>query len=65
MATTTKPEIGSTYRTGDLSPVRGEFSCVKCEQAGGRNVITVSQGEKVPECNQCHAAVTWRLDRYV
>ena len=64
MATTTRPEIGATYRTGEISPVSGAFACVKCEEKGGMNVITVSQGEKFPRCKECNAAVTWRLARY-
>ena len=64
MASTLKPEVGSTYRTGDISPVNGAFACVKCEEAGGMNIISVSQGEKLPQCKECNAAVTWRLVRY-
>ena len=65
MATTTKPEIGSKYQTGEVSPVDGEFACMKCEEAGSKNIITVSQGETFPICKPCKSAVTWRLERYL
>jgi hypothetical protein len=60
----TKPEIGTTFHTGQASPVSGKFVCVKCEQAGKKHEIKVKEGEMFPECKDCKSAVDWRLTEY-
>lgn len=62
MDTTTRPAVGTTYKTGDMNPVNGEYACVACEKSGGKHVIRVAQGAKFPECEK--AATTWRLVSY-
>jgi hypothetical protein len=62
MATTTKPAIGTIYRTGDESPVKGEFTCVPCEQSGEPHTVKLSPGESFPQCD--NVATTWRLVSY-
>ena len=60
----TKPEIGTTYHTGQMSLVSGKYSCMKCEQMGSKNVIKVKEGEMFPQCKECNADVDWRLVEY-
>jgi hypothetical protein len=62
MATKTKPDLGSKYKTGDKSPVSGSFVCVDCEQAGKHHTMNMSEGDKLPPCENMN--VTWRLESY-
>ena len=62
--TTTRPAVGTTYRTGDISPVNAQYLCTKCLEKGSRHVITVMQGAAFPPCDQCKEDVTWRLENY-
>jgi hypothetical protein len=62
MATNIKPDIGSTYRTGAISPVSGKFTCTDCEKAGKDHKVDVKEGKAFPDCEKM--AVTWRLDKY-
>jgi hypothetical protein len=63
MATKTKPELGSKYKTGEKSPVSGNFICVDCERAGKKHQETVSEGKAFPKCEDMN--VTWRLTSYM
>ena len=62
MATITKPAIETTYRTGEVNPVTRKYACVKCEQAGGKRIITLPQGAPFPKCDQSHSSVWWRVE---
>jgi len=58
----TKPTIGTTYRTGETSPVSGKFKCTDCEKAGKDHKTKVKEGKTFPDCEKM--AVTWRLEEY-
>jgi hypothetical protein len=60
----TKPAIGTTFHTGETSPVHGKFSCMKCEQAGSKHEIKLKEGEIFPQCKDCKSDVDWRLVEY-
>ena len=62
MATKTRPDLGSRYRSGEKSPVSGAFVCVEDEQAGKEHKINVSEGKTFPQCEGSDA--TWRLVSY-
>jgi len=62
MSTKTKPAIGSTFRTGETSPVSGTFKCAMCDKAGQDHKVAVQEGKTFPMCES--TAVTWRLDSY-
>ena len=62
MATRTKPDLGSTHKTGEKSTVNGNFVCVDCEKAGKNHAVNVSEGELFPQCEGSNA--TWRLQSY-
>ena len=62
MATTTKPAIELTFRTGEINPVTRKYACLKCDLAGGRRIITLPKGAPFPKCDQSHDNVWWRLE---
>ena len=62
MAMKTKADLGSKYKTGDKSPVSGNFVCVDCEKAGKHHQVRMSEGDKFPQCEGENT--TWRLASY-
>jgi hypothetical protein len=62
MATKTKPDLGSKYKTGEKSPVSGNFICVDCEKAGKKHQESVKEGKEFSKCAGMN--VTWRLASY-
>ena len=62
MATKTKPDLGSKYKTGEKSPVSGNFICVDCEKAGKNHQENVKEGKEFSKCSGMN--VTWRLASY-
>ena len=62
MATSTRPEVGAIYNTGDINPVNGEFVCVACEDSGQKHTVKIAKGDKFPECE--NVETTWRLMSY-
>lgn len=59
---TTKTDLGTTYQTGEKSPVSGSYVCVDCEKAGKHHAMNIREGDKLPECEGEKA--TWRLESY-
>lgn len=59
---TTKVELGSTYKSGDKSPMTGTYVCEECEKAGTQHHIKVTEGAAFPQCDGEKA--TWRLESY-
>ena len=46
----TKTDLGTTYKTGEKSPVTGSFVCVDCEKAGKHHAMNIRESDKLPEC---------------
>ena len=58
----TKTDLGTTYKTGEKSPVTGNFVCVDCEKAGKRHAMSIREGDKFPQCEGENTK--WRLESY-
>lgn len=62
MTINTNATLGSTYTTGEKSPVTGDYVCVTCEEAGITHTIRVIEGAALPTCE--HTDVRWRLESF-
>ena len=51
-----------TFKTGERSPLAGDYICLDCNLAGKRTTIHVEEGEVFPHCDTCEVKdATFRM----
>jgi hypothetical protein len=65
----TLPAIGSTFRTGEVAPVKGVYQYVRhttptnCVPTSEERQIILNKGERFPPHRSCSRGVIWKLYR--